>query len=132
MKASFHALTTLVLSIISSIFVRKYALIEAKISATKKLYQPENDIGHTIFLSNKDNIPNYSYATFMASITYLPALEVFLYTFSNTQSKYPITICIPVINNHTMIIENVVHALKKYNNIDWNIVLWKTTSIPGN
>ena len=72
----------------------------------------------------KTSISNeYTYATFMASTAYIPALEVFLFTLSQTRPKYPLSICIPITNTSNVLIENVLTLLNKYDN-DFELLLY--------
>ena len=106
-----------------------------KIIYTDTTLRQETNFSHTILFSkNKilDQQQQHTYATFMASTTFIPALEVFLYTFSQTKSKYPITICVPNSVNHTVLVKTVISVLEKYDNIDWNIDIWPIIAAPKN
>ena len=58
----------------------------------------------------------FIYATFLASIEYIPALEVFLYTLILTKPRYALAICIPMNTNETAIRNKLASILSKYPN----------------
>ena len=58
----------------------------------------------------------FIYATFLASIEYIPALEVFLHTLILTKPRYALAICIPMNTNETAIRNKLASILSKYPN----------------
>eukprot|EP01040_Poterioochromonas_malhamensis_P005545 gene5545-5961_t len=56
----------------------------------------------------------YAYVTFMASKSYLAALEVFLYSFVSVKPNYPLIITIPLIPDHLELVSVVNQLASKY------------------
>lgn len=69
------------------------------------LHRPSSNIKHN---------QTYAYATMMSSTSYLPALEVFLYSFLLHKPQYPLLICIPLVAEHESMIQMVKATASKY------------------
>lgn len=73
-----------------------------------------------------------TYATFISSPSLLPALEVFIYTFVKSNSKYPVAVCVPIMNNGQDLVSDVSQVLRKYRGLEWTIYAWPLISPPRN
>jgi len=56
----------------------------------------------------------YTYATFIASDSFFPALEVFLYTFNTSQMVHPLLICVAEVPNYLDIVNRTLDIIEKY------------------
>lgn len=56
----------------------------------------------------------YTYATFIASDNFFPALEVFLYTFNTSKMVHPLSICIAEVPNYLDIVNRTLSIIQKY------------------
>jgi alpha-N-acetylglucosamine transferase len=69
----------------------------------------------------------FIYATFLASEHYLPALEVFLYTFVQSHAHYPLAICLPKLpSQYSSLLSSVQAILQKYSSssLQYHLVVW--------
>lgn len=76
------------------------------------------------------NGSRYTYATFIASDNFFPALEVFLYTFTINKMIHPLSICIAEVPNYLDIVNKTLHIIQKYGSTI-NYQIYILPLIPG-
>jgi lipopolysaccharide biosynthesis glycosyltransferase len=77
--------------------------------------------------------PPFTYATFMGSMSFLPALEVFLYTLNETSPSFSFSLCVAFIEGYREIVDVASSVLSKYNStLSYQIYLWPVISSPKN
>jgi lipopolysaccharide biosynthesis glycosyltransferase len=76
---------------------------------------------------------SFTYASFMGSLSFLPALEVFLYTLNETSPSFPFSLCIALIDGYREIAEVALRVLSKYKStLSYRIYLWPLIPSPQN
>jgi hypothetical protein len=77
--------------------------------------------------------PPFTYATFMGSMSFLPAVEVFLYTLNETSLSFSFSLCVAFIEGYREIVDVASSVLLKYNStLSCQIYLWPVISSPKN
>lgn len=90
---------------------------------------------HSESSSSSSSASKFMYATFMGSVYYKPALEVFISTFAKTKPRYSLAICIPEKNEDELnaIIATTISVLSKYNDtLPYHIMIWPIITPPKN
>jgi lipopolysaccharide biosynthesis glycosyltransferase len=85
------------------------------------------------FKSNEvsSHLKNNVYATFIGSTSYFPALEVFLYTLTETRPLYTLALCVAEIDGYQELIKGMERVLLKYDNkLNYEIFLWPVIPSP--